>query len=135
MASFLPPIPYVSHTPVLRQTADGYLIDHQTEEFLQATRLVAGLVGGPAVYYGGAVLASEGHPVLGNTLKVMGVACSAYHLWQYATVKYVQSGLRNNTAKPGKTMKRIGLLANLAKTLRAKKHIDVPDDANIIEEE
>jgi hypothetical protein len=129
------PIPYVTHTPRITVTANTYAVDRQTEEFLQATRLVAGLVGGPAVYYGGSVLASEGHRVLGTTLKVMGVACSVYHLWQYAGVRYAEVGLFKNSA--GKPLKgdRLGRLRTIVNATRKLRHINVPDDANIIESE
>lgn len=125
------PIPYITHTPRLRVSADGYLTDRETEEFLQATRLVAGLVGGPVVYYSGSVMVSEGHPILGNTLRVMGVACSTYHLWLYARVKYAettQTYTRNTRpTKAGKT--RLNAISLLGKALRKQKIIPIPEDA------
>ena len=126
------PIPYITHRPRLQATADGYLTDYQTEEFMQATRLFAGLVGGPVVYYGGSVMAREGHPILGNTLRVMGVACSAYHLWQYVSVKMAEAAPRANSrkAKPTAAGKvRLNAIGLLGKALRKQKIIPIPEDA------
>jgi hypothetical protein len=129
------PVPYLTHSPSVYKADGGYYVDAQTEEFMQATRLVAGLVGGPAVYYCGSVMVSEGHPILGNTMRVMGAACSAYHLWQYVSVKFAEDryeyGARANP-KPKATAKgraKAAMLGMLGKALRNQKIIPIPEDA------
>ena len=126
------PVPYMTHTPQLDLVRDSdgrvtsYAIDADTEQFLQTTRLVAGLVGGPVVFYGGGKLSDAGYNKLGLTLKLMGVACSVYHLGQYIGVKMAERGavvgetaVRKNAQSLAGTIAKKGIRKNAKRAIRA----------------
>jgi hypothetical protein len=126
------PVPYMTHTPQLDLVRDSdgritsYAIDAETEQFLQTTRLVAGLVGGPVVFYGGGKLSDAGYDKLGLTLKAMGVACSIYHLAQYIGVKMAERGtasaevaVRKNVQSLAGTIAKKVIRKNAKRAIRA----------------